>query len=198
MMSVPADISCYLLKCRIVPLPCVMATRLRGRGFFAHRAKIHLHGCSFPGCQKGTELVSLAERTGRPLYVLEEGGKVLKSDPLKHAEGNWEDSCQFTLKASVGASTIEIELRKLNTHPCSDSSIKVKSLGNEAVECRRMIAAGEHAETIAGRMRDVYFVASLTNVSETPAHEPASTRSSDRDNASKAERVAEQVVGNLY
>ena len=47
-------------------------------------------------------------------------------------------------------------------------------------------------------MRDVYFVVSLTNVPEAPAHEPASTRSSDRENASGAERVAEQVVGNLY
>ncbi len=112
-----------------------------------------------------------------------------------HLVGNSEGSCRFSRQSDGITETIEVIVGKTNTHPCPDRSTKLAALGNEAMQCR---LEGKLADVIAGRMRDVYFVISLTNVPDAVAEPPANTRPEAPYAATLLERIAEQVVGNLY
>jgi hypothetical protein len=122
------------------------------------------------------------------------GGQVML---IAHVNGTYDGSCMFARGTGPSAPAIEIVIGKANLHPCPDSSTKVSALGNEAVQCRRELQ-GSQVVTIAGRMRDVYFSVSMMNVSGATDEQPADPHLSPEYGASPLERVAEQVVGNLY
>jgi hypothetical protein len=130
--------------------------------------------------------------TGSAEHLL--GGEVTL---VTHVNGTWEGSCTFTRGTGPSAPAIEIVIGKLNVHPCPETSTKVNALGNEAVQCSRAMD-GRKADTIAGRMRDVYFAVSMINVADATLEEPGDQHLSPEYGASPLERVAEQVVGNLY
>src|SRR5580700_10811392 len=73
---------------------------------------------------------------------------------IAHLEGNSEGSCRFSRQSAETTEKIEILVGKANTHPCPDGSTKLAALGNEAMQCRQTTSEGQHADVIAGRMRN--------------------------------------------
>jgi hypothetical protein len=114
------------------------------------------------------------------------------------SESNWQGSCHFTRLTGGSSRSIDIQISKVKMHPCPDGSPKVEALGNEAVQCIRPGPSGGQMNTIAGRMRDAYFEITMTGVPDATREEPASARPVDPYSATLLERIAEQVVGNLY
>jgi hypothetical protein len=112
--------------------------------------------------------------------------------------GNWEGSCRFTRRAREAMESLEISVGSADAHPCPEASRKLKAIGNEATECRRLIAPGQETDMIAGRVRKVYFIVSLTNVADAILDQSDEVRPADPYGASPLERLAEQVAGNLY
>jgi hypothetical protein len=115
-----------------------------------------------------------------------------------HSENNWQGSCRFTRQTSGSTQAIDIQVSKENSHPCPGGSTRLKALGNEAVECLRLTSAGEHADTLAGRVRDAWFEVTMTGVTEATREPPVNAHPADPYSATMLERIAEQVVGNLY
>ena len=114
-----------------------------------------------------------------------------------HSQSNWEGSCRFARQAAGVTQAIDIQVSKVNSHPCPDGGMKLKALGNEAVRCLGSTSSGQRAEIIAGRVRDAYFVITATGLSQSE-YAPPMEHSADTYGASLIERLAEQVVGNLY
>lgn len=92
---------------------------------------------------------------------------------------------------------LRILVRKVDRHSCPSGSTQLKALGNEAVQCRRADQQGNPWDVIAGRVRDVFFVVTTSNVPDVLAVPPAEGHRADPFGASILERIAEQVVGNL-
>ena len=114
------------------------------------------------------------------------------------ASGNWNGSCKFEHHSEKVTQTIEILLSKADSHPCPTGSTNLKALGNGAVQCAHTNPNGDESDTIAGRVRDAYFVVTMTNVAGAIREPSEHARSSDPFEASPLEQVAEQVVGNLF
>ncbi len=151
-----------------------------------------------PGPAQPAQPQSGQSQTVCPWFTLGSAAWFLGGDVtvIARSSGNWEGSCRFVRTSGVAPATIEILIGKVNTHPCPEASTKVPALGNEAVQC---VGATDHADTIAGRARDAYFVVSVANVPSAADSEKApNAHPGDRFNASLVEQVAEQVVGNLY
>jgi hypothetical protein len=151
-----------------------------------------------PAQSQPTQAQPIQAQSVCPWFTLGSAAWFLGGDVTVTARsgGNWEGSCRFVRTTRAMSATIEILIGKVNTHTCPEASTKVPALGNEAVQCRR---ANDHADIIAGRARDAYFVVSLTNVPAAADSEKApNAHPGDRFNASLVEQVAEQVVGNLY
>ncbi len=96
------------------------------------------------------------------------------------------------------ALSVEVLVGSTDTHPCPQGSMKLLSLGNEAVQCTRTASLRKPSSIIAGRIRAVYFVVIKTGIPGAMTPEPADPRLADAFAASPLERMAEQVVGNLY
>ena len=114
---------------------------------------------------------------------------------VTQSSGNWDGSCKFEHHSEKVTQTIEILLSRTDSHPCPAGSTTLKALGNSAVQCAHTKPNGDESDTIAGRVRDAYFVVTMTNVRGAIGEQ---ARSSDPFDASPLERVAEQVVGNLF
>jgi hypothetical protein len=123
------------------------------------------------------------------------GGAVTLS---AHVESNQQGMCGFSRESDGKVKVLEITIGKEDTHPCPLGSAKLSGLGNEALQCKNSKANGLCLDVIAGRMRDVYFVVSIGNVPDAASVPPATERPFDPYGASLLERVAEQVVGNIY
>jgi hypothetical protein len=117
---------------------------------------------------------------------------------VAHANGNWEGSCQFVRGDEGKSESIDILIGKVDTHPCPQTSTKVIALGNEAVQCSHPTQASQQVDIITGRMRDVYFTVTMTDVPNATRQLPSDAHLSGQFGASPLERIAEQVVGNLY
>lgn len=122
------------------------------------------------------------------------GGPVALSARL---DGPSQGSCTFARQSGSDAQVLEIAIGKTDTHPCPPSSQKLIALGNEATQCRSAKAKGQSIDRITGRMRELYFVVSLTNVPDA-ANPAVAEGNRDPYPAPLIERVAEEVVGNLY
>lgn len=135
-----------------------------------------------------------------PWLTIGSAAKILGGDVTMtvRASGNWEGSCRFTRQTGEAMGALEILVGKADTHSCPEGSPKLKAIGNEAVQCRRSIAPGQETDTIAGRVRNVYFVVALTNVAGAILDQSGEARPADPYGASPLERLAEQVSGNLY
>jgi hypothetical protein len=114
-----------------------------------------------------------------------------------HLEGSSLGTCRFVSGSGSDQAAIQITIVKVDTHACPAGSTRMVGLGNEAVECRRTGAGTPSLATIAGRVRDVYFVIGMSSSHEDPMASPVLHRG-DPDHPSVLELVAEQVVGNLY
>lgn len=117
---------------------------------------------------------------------------------VAHVEGNAAGSCSFVRGSGEDAASIEIRVGPTDTHPCPQDSVKLKALGNEAVQCRHGASPSRQSDQIAGRIRNVFFVVTMTNIRGATTPEPSDPRLADSYGASPIERLAEQVVGNLY
>jgi hypothetical protein len=115
-----------------------------------------------------------------------------------HVEGTFAGTCRFVTQSADPIPSIQILVGATDGHPCPQSSTKLKALGNEAVQCRRADSPMQSSDVVAGRIRNVYFVVTMTNVPNATTPEPTDPRLADAYGASPLERVAEQVVGNLY
>lgn len=146
-----------------------------------------------PGAFAQTALPCPWLTTGSAAKIL--GGDVTM---MVRASGNWEGSCRFTRQTGEAMEALEILVGKADTHSCPEGSPKLKAIGNEAVQCRRSIAPSQETDTIAGRVRNVYFVVALTNVAGAILGQSGDARPADPYGASPIERLAEQVSGNLY
>jgi hypothetical protein len=114
------------------------------------------------------------------------------------AEENGLGLCEFTSQSGEGTRMLRIFVGKVDKHVCPPESTQLKALGNEAVQCRRLDAQGHTWDVIAGRIRDTFFVVTTSNVPNAAATPATDARPQDPYSASTLERVAEQVVGNLY
>ena len=117
---------------------------------------------------------------------------------IARVDGNGAGSCSFVPRSGDSAASIEILVGPMDTHPCLQDSLELKALGNEAVQCRHSISSSQQSDQIAGRIRKVFFVVTMTNVPGASTQEPSDPRLADSYGASPIERLAEQVVGNLY
>ena len=123
------------------------------------------------------------------------GGNVILTG---HVESPTSGSCRFERQSGDTTSAIEIVVGPVDTNPCPVGSQKLRSLGNEAVQCRRSGVSGHQTDIISGRIRKLYFAVSMTNIPDATRKEPDDPRLADAYAASQIERLAEQVVGNLY
>jgi len=123
------------------------------------------------------------------------GGEV---STLVHADGNTAGSCRFSRQRGNTAASIEILVGPADAHLCPQESTSLKALGNEAVQCRISSSPSQVSDRIAGRIRKVFFVVTMTNIPDATQPEPADPHLADAYAASAIERLAEQVVGNLY
>jgi hypothetical protein len=115
-----------------------------------------------------------------------------------HSESNWEGGCSFVRQSSGKMRAIEIQVSKANPHACPDNSTKLNALGNDAVQCRRSTKKDEVSDLITGRVRDAYFVVTMTNLPEAVREPGGSTHPADLYGASGLEQIAEQVAGSLF
>lgn len=113
-----------------------------------------------------------------------------------HVEGNSQGTCRFARTAGGEQQFIEITIGKVNSHACPPGSTKLIALGNEAVQCK--VGREPNLDVIAGSVRDTYFVVSIGNLPDAATVPTGPSHLPDPFNASTLERVAEQVVGNLY
>ena len=131
--------------------------------------------------------------TGSAAVVL--GGPVVVT---AKAVNNGEGTCRFTRQGRDQNQSLAITIGKQDTHACPQGGTRLIALGNEAVQCTRALMPNQHRDVVAGRMRDVFFAIELENVATEKAVPVPSANSSDLYAPSMLERVAEQVVGNLY
>jgi len=115
-----------------------------------------------------------------------------------HVEETFAGSCRFTRQSGNSSASIAVLIGPKDTQPCPAGSTKLKALGNEAVQCRRAAGTAQGSDVIAGRIRNVYFVVTMTNIAGALTSEPDDPLLADAYAASPLERAAEQVVGNLY
>jgi hypothetical protein len=115
-----------------------------------------------------------------------------------HVQSNSQGMCHFSRTSGDEKQFLDILIGKENPNACSRGSTKRTALGNEAVQCKNTNTDGQTLDVITGRMRNVYFVVSIGNVSDASIVPPGPNGSPDPYEASVLERVAEQVVGNLY
>lgn len=115
-----------------------------------------------------------------------------------HVNADRDGSCRFVRGNGATAQAIEIAIGKIDSHICPTGSTSLKTLGNQAMQCRRSMSGGQNADTIAGRMRDIYFVVTMIGVPDATRSPTSGLHTSDDFGASPLERAAEQVVGNLY
>jgi hypothetical protein len=114
------------------------------------------------------------------------------------SSGNWDGSCRFTSGMGSSRQKIDIQIGKVNTHPCPQGSTIVSALGNEAMRCQVIGPQNEPAAIIAGRVRDAFFVVSMVNVPGALRDPPATGHPPSVYGAAALEMIAGQVVGNLY
>jgi hypothetical protein len=115
-----------------------------------------------------------------------------------HVEGTFAGSCRFARPVSESLASIEILVGPADSHACPQDKVKLKAIGNEAVQCRRLDSPTRQSDMIAGRIRNVYFVVTMNNIAGDTKMEPGDPKLADAYGASALERVTEQVVGNLY
>jgi hypothetical protein len=113
-----------------------------------------------------------------------------------HMEESGQGLCEFASQ-SGDPKMLRILVGKTDKHVCPPESTQLKALGNEAEQCRRADQQGHPWDVIAGRMRDVFFVVTTSNVPDALAIPATEGRPADPYSASILERAAEQVVGNL-
>ncbi len=113
------------------------------------------------------------------------------------AEESGQGICEFTSQSGEGAKMLRILVGRTDRHACPSGSAELKALGNEAVQCRRADQQGHPWDVITGRVRDVFFVVTTSNVPDALAVPAAEGHPDDPYSASILERIAEQVAGNL-
>lgn len=114
-----------------------------------------------------------------------------------HVESASQGTCEFTAQ-SGNAKMLRIVIGKADAHDCPEDAMKVKALGNEAVQCRRTGEHNESIDVIAGRVRDVFFAVSISGVHDAATTPGTPSHPDDQFDAPLLERVAEQVAGNLF
>jgi hypothetical protein len=115
-----------------------------------------------------------------------------------HSENNWQGECRFTRQGEGARQTIDVQVSKVNPHPCPQGSTRLKALGNEAVQCSRSTSSGVQSDTIAGRVKDAWFEVAITGSPGAAREAPLNSDSADPYGASLLEQLAEQVAGNLF
>ena len=131
--------------------------------------------------------------TGSAASVL--GGPVTLS---AHIESNSQGMCRFAPASGDEKRFLEIAVGKEDSHACPPDSTKMIALGNEAAQCKSTSARGQPLNVIAGRVRNVHFVVRLGAVPNAATIPSETGHPADPYAATTLERVAEQVVGNLF
>jgi hypothetical protein len=131
--------------------------------------------------------------TGTAASVL--GGEV---SVTAHADRIGQGECHFSRQYDGKVHSIDVRVSKVNDHPCPEGSEKLGALGNEAMQCRRLPAKNEETDILVGRVRDVFFMVSISNVPEVARKSDDPHSPNDPFGASLLEKVAEQVAGNLF
>jgi hypothetical protein len=114
-----------------------------------------------------------------------------------HVDSASQGTCEFTAQ-SDNTKSLRIVIGKVDAHDCPQDAMKLKALGNEAVQCRRTGEHNESIEVIAGRVRDVFFAVSIRGLIDAAATPGTPAHPIDPFDAPLLERVAEQVAGNLF
>jgi hypothetical protein len=121
--------------------------------------------------------------------------KILGSDVTSsvHADSPRSENCHFTSKSDAGLS-IEIQIGVADQHPCGSGGTALTGIGNQAVFCSH-VSDGRHMQTISGRVRDAWFVITMSAL---PVSGSDRHSSPEESVPSPIELIAEQVTGNLF
>jgi hypothetical protein len=111
-----------------------------------------------------------------------------------HSDSNWSGSCRFSTQTNPPRA-IEISVGKADSHPCGANGTSVGRLGNEATLCSVRGADGQKSQVLTGRVRDAWFVVTMTMPHTASGNSPSGSEDAD---SSLIRFLAEQVTGNLY
>ena len=112
-------------------------------------------------------------------------------------------TCEFTLKQGSTLSTLEIAVHTMgmvaHEYPryvaqCGSTTVPLKGVGNEAVECTLKPTPERRLEQIVSRVRDRAFLLKWTM----PAGDASAPGLSEEELHEKIRNVAEQVAGSLF
>lgn len=145
----------------------------------------------------GASSIALAQTPSACPWLTEgSAAKALGGDVTVSAQqqSSFAGACRFTLKGDFDT-MLNIEIGRAPAHACMEPGEELIGLGNEATLCHGKGAHGEPTKVIEGRVRNTYFIVTM---SRRMAPLSAGMQSAAKASSSFIERVAEQVVGNLY
>lgn len=109
-------------------------------------------------------------------------------------------SCEFSRKVDSGVYSLRIQVKTMNDFSkefpalvaqCTGTTIALKAIGNEAVQCVMKIGSDEGHEQVIARVRDRAFVLTLT-------HAIAAHAANGNPLSDEARNTAEQIAGSLF
>jgi hypothetical protein len=114
-----------------------------------------------------------------------------------------DTTCEFTLKRAGVAATLEIAVHTMSMashdYPayvalCGSTTMPLRAVGNEAVECSLKPTPERRSEQIVSRVRDRVFLLKWTM----PASDSSASSLSRDELHDRIRNVAEQVAGSLF
>lgn len=108
---------------------------------------------------------------------------------LQYTAASSGGSCKFRLDQNGTITSLNIEISNSRSPSCNGNTEKLTGIGNEASLCS-IVQSNQQTYSVTGRVRATYFSAMLLKHDDVP-HGIDDTKQT-------IERIAEQVVGNLY
>lgn len=118
--------------------------------------------------------------------------EVIVNTDITDTSGAKHGSCRFVSERAL-TKYIEIRVGSAELSRCSNGGRTLRGVGNEAVRCEVTMPSGPVSEVIQGRVRNHYFMVSMSGSD----HE-STPPSAHVVEADALEKLAEQVAGNLF
>jgi hypothetical protein len=122
-------------------------------------------------------------------------GAAMYSDQMRM--DRFDVSCEFTRKVDSGADTLRITVKTMSDQAkeyasfvaqCTGSTVALRGIGNEAVQCVMKNSPGSTQEQVIARVRDRAFVLTIVRQGAVPA----------AGLSDETRNTAEQIAGSLF
>jgi hypothetical protein len=126
-------------------------------------------------------------------------GTAMYSDQVRM--DRFDVSCEFSRKVDSGVYSLRIQVKTMNDFSkefpalvaqCAGTTVALKGIGNEAVQCVMKNGSEEGHEQVIARVRDRSFVLTISRAKGSQAAADESTLSNETRN------TAEQIAGSLF